>query len=219
MCRSDIVALRCLLDDRAESNFDCTGKSTLLNCLAQRQKGAVAGSVSLGGAILTTQLTRTATTYVPQEDSLIGALTVRETVDFAAKLSADLSPGDRAQRGDWLLKAFGLTNQADVLVGTPLQKGISGGQKRRLSVASQLINFPPVIFLDEPTSGLDSSSAHEVVSFLRAIAREKSLIVIASIHQPSTATFRLFDNVLLLSQGRTVYQGSVMCEDYFKRAG
>lgn len=106
-----------------------------------------------------------------------------------------------------LIDAFGLTMQRNTLIGTPLQKGLSGGQKRRVSVATQLITGPRILYLDEPTSGLDSTASYEVMSFIRDIARSNNLIVIASIHQPSTKTFDLFSKVMLLSQGKTCYYG------------
>ena len=76
---------------------------------------------------------------------------------------------------DQLLSAFGLRNQADTIVGTPIKKGISGGQKRRLSIASQLITSPKILFLDEPTSGLDSKSSFEVIRFLKGVALENKV--------------------------------------------
>jgi ABC-type multidrug transport system ATPase subunit len=132
---------------------------------------------------------------------------------------------DRKARIEASLAAFGLQGQAETLIGTPIRKGVSGGQKRRVSVASQLITSPKLLFLDEPTSGLDSAASYEVMSFIRNIAKrhkvcipyrftgswakQKQLLVVASIHQPSTATFELFDKLLLLSRGRTVYFGAV----------
>lgn len=104
----------------------------------------------------------------------MGSLTVTETMDFAAKLAlpSSVSTVDRRRRVETLISAFGLRDQANVLVGTPIRKGISGGQKRRLSIASQLITAPKVLFMDEPTSGLDSAASAEVMSFLRIIAKE-----------------------------------------------
>lgn len=95
------------------------------------------------------------------------------------------------------------------MVGTVTKKGLSGGQKRRLGVAKEVITGPRVVILDEPTSGLDGRGGWEVVKFLRGLARENNLIIVASIHQPSTATFDLFDKLLLLSEGKTHYFGSV----------
>lgn len=109
-----------------------------------------------------------------QEDALIGSLTVRETLFFAAKLALGphVSRHDRSHRVETLLSQFGLSDQANDLVGTPIKKGISDGQKRRLSVAAQLITAPKVLFLDEPTSGLDSAAAFEVVRHLKQMAQK-----------------------------------------------
>jgi energy-coupling factor transporter ATP-binding protein EcfA2 len=110
-------------------------------------------------------------------------------------------------RIDSILSSFGLASQASTIIGTPIRKGISGGQKRRVGVASQLITSPKILFLDEPTSGLDSAASWEVVNYLRDVARRHNLVVICSIHQPSTATFNLFDKLMLLSGGKTHYFG------------
>jgi ABC-type multidrug transport system ATPase subunit len=85
---------------------------------------------------------------------------------------SSVSKADRKARIESLLSAFGLQNQADTLIGTPIRKGVSGGQKRRVSVASQLMTSPKILFLDEPTSGLDSAASFEVMSFVRNIAKK-----------------------------------------------
>lgn len=83
-----------------------------------------------------------------------------------------MSKAERKSRIEGLLSAFGLQNQADTLIGTPIRKGVSGGQKRRVSVASQLITSPSILFLDEPTSGLDSAASYEVMNFVKDVARK-----------------------------------------------
>ncbi|KAH6624352.1 P-loop containing nucleoside triphosphate hydrolase protein [Chaetomium sp. MPI-SDFR-AT-0129] len=209
-----------------------SGKTTLLNHLATRHQTSASstssassqGTLLLNGQPLPSISTlRSITRFVEQEDSLVGALTVRETLAFTARLSTSSSSSssgasgsnkkeawrDRASRIEALIDAFGLRNQADALVGTPLRKGISGGQKRRLGVACQLVTAPRVLVLDEPTSGLDSVAGWEVIKFLGEVAKRERLIVIASIHQPSTATFNLFDKILLMSRGKTHYFGPV----------
>ncbi|KAL6720473.1 hypothetical protein ACLMJK_002396 [Lecanora helva] len=202
-----------------------SGKTTLLNVLARRgpsTKLTVSGEVTVNGESIGSQTFRSITSYVEQEDALIGSLTVRETLDFAARLAlpSAVARHERKRRIDQLLASFGLQNQANSIVGTPIRKGISGGQKRRLSIASQLITAPQILFLDEPTSGLDSTASYEVIKYLKSIVKEHRLIVIASIHQPSTSLFDLFDNLLLLSAGQTCYNGNLQSlRPYFERNG
>lgn len=120
-----------------------------------------------------TQRYRRLSAYVEQEDALIGSLTVRETLKFAARLSLPtVGKTECAERIDFLLAAFGLSDLSDSLIGTTTRKGVSGGQKRRVSVASQLVTGPRLLFLDEPTSGLDSAAAFEVVSLLKILAEK-----------------------------------------------
>ncbi|KAG7051846.1 ABC transporter [Colletotrichum scovillei] len=189
------------------------GKTTLLNVLAGRPTNAssVSGSVLVNGAKPSRSQFRQMSCFVEQEDALIGSLTVRETLLFTSRLSStsSLPASERLARIDGLLNAFGLNEQANTIIGTPIRKGISGGQKRRVGVASQLITSPKIMFLDEPTSGLDSAASFEVISYLKTVAKRSNLIVIASIHQPSTSTFNLFDKLLLLSAGKTHYFGPV----------
>lgn len=152
------------------------GKSTLLNKLADRlpSHSRHNGELYINGSLATPSRIRRISAYVEQQDALIGSLTVEETLHFALKLaiSSSASRIDRTTRVENILYAFGLSRQADTFVGTPVLKGISGGQKRRLSVAAQLITSPSVLFLDEPTSGLDSAAAFEVVNFLRRVATD-----------------------------------------------
>ncbi|EYE96840.1 putative ABC transporter [Aspergillus ruber CBS 135680] len=189
-----------------------SGKTTLLNVLARRaaHKNTTGNSYVNNTKIDDTTFNQLAS-YVEQEDALIGSLNVWETLQFAADLALphSVSKGQRKERIQMLLNAFGIQNQAKTLIGTPIRKGISGGQKRRVSVASQLMTCPKILFLDEPTSGLDSTASYEVISYVRELAKANNLIIIASIHQPSTSTFQLFDTLLLLSGGRTCYFGPI----------
>ena len=202
-----------------------SGKTTLLNLLARRhlRSSDRSGTVLTDGCELSNDSFQYLTSFVEQEDALIGSLTVRETLDFSLRLSpasSGLRHHQRASRVNALLRAFGLTDQADTLIGTPVRKGVSGGQKRRASVASQLITNPSILFLDEPTSGLDSAASYSVISHLRDYAKTHNTLVIASIHQPATSTFHLFDKLLLLSQGQTCFFGRVeQVSDYFASIG
>lgn len=220
------------------------GKTTLLNILAQRgapPNSHVTGNVRTNSFDVTPKNISAFSCYVEQEDALIGSLTVRETVDFACKLSdlqnyksdsdpnasndeekqaRSMSNSCRSERVMEVLTYLGLQDQADVRVGTPLQKGLSGGQKRRLSVAVQIVSRPSVLFLDEPTSGLDSTAAYAVVKAIKETALQLNMMVIISIHQPSTATFNLFDKALFLSKGQTIYNGGLnSLVPYFEKIG
>ncbi|KAL2680953.1 hypothetical protein Neosp_008556 [[Neocosmospora] mangrovei] len=200
------------------------GKTTLLNVLARRPTNAsdVEAEVLVNGSRLSRAAFREVSCFVEQEDALIGSLTVRETLEFSSRLAStsSLPKRERLMRIDSLLESFGLVGQANTLIGTPIRKGISGGQKRRVGVASQLITSPKLLFLDEPTSGLDSAASCEVVRYLRAVAKRNNLVVVCSIHQPSTSTFNLFDKLLLLSGGKTHYFGPVAdVATYYAEAG
>jgi ABC-type multidrug transport system ATPase subunit/ABC-type multidrug transport system permease subunit len=202
-----------------------SGKTTLLNAIAHRKAAAGAtttGDIMANGQKLNLQKLRQLSSYVEQEDALIGSLTVRETMNFAAGLAlpSNVSRKERLQRIDDLIASFGLQEQAHTIVGTPIKKGLSGGQKKRLGVASRLVTDPKILFLDEPTSGLDSTLSFEVINFIRSIAKRNKLIVIASIHQPSTSTFKLFDKLALLSKGKMCYFGPLPeASQYFDKIG
>ncbi|KAJ5896564.1 uncharacterized protein N7473_005963 [Penicillium subrubescens] len=182
-----------------------SGKTTLLNALAHRVAAAGAittGDISANGQKLTLQLVRDLSGYVEQGDALIGSLT------------------EAFRRVDDLINSFGLGSQANTIVGTPIKKGLSGGQKKRLGVSSRLVTNPKIIFLDEPTSGLDSALSLEVCSCIKSSGRRNNLVMIASTHQPSSTTFQQFDKLCLLSGGKTCYFGSVAeAAAYFGRIG
>lgn len=157
-----------------------SGKSTLLNVLAHRHSvlGAdIKANIYINGTPANPKTFRRISAYVEQEDALVGSLTVRETLNFAARLSlpSDITKLERISRIEALITAFGLQGQANTLIGTAIRKGISGGQKRRVSVAAQLITSPKLLFLDEPTSGLDSAASFEVISFVKDIAKKHNV--------------------------------------------
>jgi ABC-type multidrug transport system ATPase subunit len=201
------------------------GKTTLLNVLAHRKASAnakVSATMLINNEKPSLSDFQRFSTYVECEDALIGSLTVRETLYFAARLSLSgtVSEAERIRRIKHLLQSFGLVNQANTIIGTLVKKGISTGQKRRTSVAAQLISAPKILFLDEPTSGLDSEASFNVMSFIKDVVKANKLIVIASIHQPSTTTFELFDKLLLLSGGKTCFFGDTKeAKPYFDSIG
>ncbi|KSA01498.1 uncharacterized protein AC631_02719 [Debaryomyces fabryi] len=196
-----------------------SGKTTLLNRLSNRsnpKSSRHTGDILINNEVATLADLKEVSNYVEQEDSLVGSLTVKETVEFSAKF-ANIPKRHRGDLVNEIISLLGLENQKNLKIGTPLQKGISGGQKRRTSIASQVLGKPQILFLDEPTSGLDSVASREVINTLKKIAISEGIIVIASIHQPSTFTFQLFDKVMFLSKGMPIYNGRVSeIPDYFK---
>jgi ABC-type multidrug transport system ATPase subunit len=148
--------------------------------------------------------------FVEQDDQHYGVLTVRETIGYASRLTnTSASRAETRRRVDDIIHALGLQSCAGLKIGTPIQRGISGGQKRRVTVGTGLVTYPRVLFLDEPTSGLDSASAREVVASIRRIAQAEGIIVIATIHSPSVDTLQLFDQMMVLAKGRTAFRGTM----------
>lgn len=143
-----------------------------------------------------------------QEDVLMGTLTVRETITYSAylRLPNTLSNDQVKDIVKGTIMEMGLEDCADRLIGNWHLRGISGGEKKRLSIALEILVRPRLLFLDEPTSGLDSASAFFVVQALKSVARDGRTVV-SSIHQPSSEVFALFDDLFLLSGGETVYFG------------
>ena len=148
--------------------------------------------------------------YVPQhEQGLMPSLTVRETLQFAAqlRLPAAMTMEEKQRRADKVMAELGLSDCADVRVGDASNKGISGGERRRVSIAIQLLNNPNVLILDEPTSGLDVFTASAILAVLRGRA-ERGQTVITTVHQASRHDFDRFDNVVLMARGgRLCYTG------------
>lgn len=146
-----------------------------------------------------------------QDDLMLSNLTVRETVEFAANLKTPRSELHRIQTMvDQVLDDLGLTSVQHSLIGQSMGgpgRGISGGERKRVSVAQELVTRPPLIFLDEPTSGLDSSAALELMKILKDLCLKGGHSIVTVIHQPRTTIFDLVDDLLLLSRGEEVYSG------------
>ncbi|KAA8534292.1 hypothetical protein F0562_031809 [Nyssa sinensis] len=187
-----------------------SGKSTLIDALANRiAKGSLKGSVTLNGEPLESRLLKVISAYVMQDDLLFPMLTVEETLMFAAefRLPRTLSKSKKKIRVQALIDQLGLRNAAKTVIGDEGHRGVSGGERRRVSIGIDIIHDPIILFLDEPTSGLDSTSAFMVVKVLQRIAQSGS-IVIMSVHQPSYRILGLLDRLIFLSRGQTVYSGS-----------
>ncbi|KAL8547851.1 hypothetical protein ACS0TY_007247 [Phlomoides rotata] len=198
-----------------------SGKSTLLDALAARlpPNAFLSGTILLNGR--KANLSFGTAAYVTQDESLIGTLTVRETISYSAQLRLPdkMTCTERRALVESTIVEMGLQDCADTVIGNWHLRGISGGERRRVSIALEILMTPVLLFLDEPTSGLDSASAFFVTQTLRGLSRA-GRTVIASIHQPSSEVFELFDRLYLLSAGKTVYFGQAsQAIEFFADAG
>ncbi|TFK50026.1 P-loop containing nucleoside triphosphate hydrolase protein [Heliocybe sulcata] len=199
-----------------------SGKTTLLNALAHRtgRLKTVAGTVSFRPVSLNNDRSERLSGlplpkkvggvigFVRQDDFLLPCLTVRETLRFAAylRLPASIDSSAREAIVERTILELGLKDAADTVVGGPLRKGISGGERRRLSIGCVLVTLPSVLVLDEPTTGLDTTAAYHLLSLLSSLARRGRTVII-SIHQPRSDAYLLFDRICLLARGSVVYSG------------
>ncbi|KAJ9466210.1 Protein white [Diplonema papillatum] len=185
------------------------GKTTLLNLLANRIK-PTSGSILVNGNDYKSIPMKRRLGYVMQHDKLLDTATVRESLAFAAKLQLPhLTAEEQAERVDMIIQELGLRGVENSIVGGGMgagMRGISGGERKRVAIGLVLIPDPDILLLDEPSTGLDSFTAEAVVDTLKDLAAA-GRTVICTIHQPSSDTFKKFDNLVLLSAGRVIYNG------------
>ncbi|KAG7511910.1 ATP-binding cassette sub-family G member 8 [Solea senegalensis] len=187
------------------------GKTSLLDIITCRDEGGImtSGQILINGKPSTKQLAKKSIAHVRQDDRLLPHLTVRETLAFVAKLRLPtyFTQAQRDQRVDDVIAELRLRQCANTRVGNDYVRGVSGGERRRVSIAVQLLWNPGILILDEPTSGLDSFTAHNLVITLSRLARGNRLVLL-SVHQPRSDIFQLFDLVVLMSSGSAVYCGA-----------
>lgn len=196
-----------------------TGKTTLLSLLNGSLKPQE-GSITINGHDISEPKAKDLIGFVPQDDLLIEELTVYQNLWFTAKLCFEgMSDEAIDRRVMKTLKDLGLDAAKDLKVGSAINKYISGGQRKRLNIALELIREPAVLFLDEPTSGLSSSDTEKVINLLKEQTLKGKLIVV-NIHQPSSDVYKLFDRLWLLDKGGyPVFDGNpIDAITYFKEA-
>ncbi|PGH21586.1 hypothetical protein AJ80_03146 [Polytolypa hystricis UAMH7299] len=193
-----------------------SGKTSLLCSIARRLHGSLgtkyrlSGNMFYNGAVPSEGVIRSVSSFVTQDDdALMPSLTVRESLQFAAglRLPSWMSKAEKNQRAEEILLKMGLKDCANNLIGSDLVKGISGGEKRRVTIAIQILTDPKVLLLDEPTSGLDAFTATSIIDVLNGLAAEGRTLIL-TIHQSRSDLFHYFDNILLLARGgHPVYAG------------
>ncbi|KAJ1653518.1 hypothetical protein IWQ61_006374 [Dispira simplex] len=187
------------------------GKSTLLNSLAGRVKtGKLSGTILFNNQKRDPPQFKKQAAYVEQDDLLYPQLTVRETIQYAATLklpSKTHSAENKRKRVEDVIASLRLVNAANTYIGDAMIRGVSGGERKRASIGTELVTNPQFMFLDEATSGLDSNSAMHVCEVVRDICRQRQIGILMTIHQPSAKLLDLFDKIILLCKGQTVYYG------------
>ncbi|KAF1963513.1 ABC transporter-like protein [Byssothecium circinans] len=193
-----------------------SGKTTLLNSMAGRLRDDITtrykkyGTMTFNGLVPSEDVVHAICSFVTQDDdALLASLTVRETLRYAAglRLPKWMSKEQKVQKAEETLLKMGLKDCADNLIGNDLIKGISGGEKRRVTIAVQILTEPRILLLDEPLSGLDAFTALSIMDVLRGLANEGRTLVV-TIHQPRSDLFSHFGNMLLLARGgHPVYAG------------
>ncbi|KAK7736685.1 hypothetical protein SLS53_006893 [Cytospora paraplurivora] len=198
-----------------------SGKTTLLNTISSR---IASSRLSQSGNVLFNSqpgIENIRSAYVTQTDILLPTLTARETLQYSAdlRLPPPSTAADRMRVVEEVIMELGLKEAAGTRVGSSIHRGLSGGEKRRVSLGVQMLANPSVLFLDEPTTGLDASSAFQLVRTLKNLAA-KGRTVVVTIHQPRSEIWGLFDNLILLSRGSPVFSGPMCdCLPWFEELG
>ncbi|XP_015909553.1 ATP-binding cassette subfamily G member 4 isoform X2 [Parasteatoda tepidariorum] len=179
------------------------GKSSLLNVLSGFTRQKVSGQILVNGVERDMRIYRKLSCYIMQDDHVLPHLTVRESIYLAAclKVPSSVSKKDKQKLVEETMESLGLIERQHNKASQ-----LSGGQRKRLCIAQELVSNPPLIFLDEPTSGLDSSSCLQCIELLKSLAQEGRTIV-CTIHQPSARVFEIFDRLYMLASGQCIYRG------------
>ncbi|XP_039594120.1 ATP-binding cassette sub-family G member 5 isoform X2 [Polypterus senegalus] len=186
-----------------------SGKTTLLDAISGRigNAGNLLGDVYVNGQKLKREHFQDCFSYVLQSDNLLCYLTVQETLTYTARLALQKHSVESIRKKvDSVMAELSLSHVAGTVIGGRVFSGISGGERRRVSIAAQLLQDPKLILLDEPTTGLDSMTANQIVVLLSELA-QKDRIVIVSIHQPRSELFRVFNQIAIMSCGELVFCG------------
>ncbi|KAJ0097097.1 hypothetical protein Patl1_27977 [Pistacia atlantica] len=184
------------------------GKSSLLEILAGKLTPH-SGSILVNDNPIDKPLFKKISGYVTQKDTLFPLLTVEETLMFSAKLRLRLPEAELRSRVKSLIQELGLGPVATARVGDDRVRGISGGERRRVSIGVDVIHDPRVLILDEPTSGLDSTSALQIIDMLKVMAETRGRTIILSIHQPGFRIVKMFNSILMLANGSVLHHGTV----------
>ena len=201
-----------------------SGKSLLMQALCGRiHELDISGEVIIDSLPINPKHSSASIAYVPQDEVLIGELTARETFRYVALMKLQKPKENIFEHVESIISDLGLSHVADGFIGTPFVRGLSGGEKKRVSIGAELVGSPSILLLDEPTSGLDASIAYGVLRSIREMTQRKttkSLSVMVSIHQPNNRILELFEHIMLLHGGRMTFFGTLsQCTSFFSDLG
>ena len=188
-----------------------SGKTSLLNILSGRiSTGQVYGDIRVNNQKRSTYW-KNIVSCVEKDDHMYSRLTVKEVVMFTAQMRSvqGVTEEEKIEKVNNLLRVFGLDHIQNSRLGDFEKRGISGGERKRVSICGELVASPRILFMDEPTTGLDSSNAQTVCECLREVAQRDRISMLITIHQPKHNLLRLFNSIILLTEGRVIFSGSV----------
>ena len=202
-----------------------SGKTTLLSALASRIKAPAKvnsiNSISYNGHSWNRSLKRLIG-YVEQDDVVMAELTVRQSLTYAARLRlAGTDIEGKKVRVEEVINVLGLSKCADTKIGSAMVRGVSGGERKRVCIATELLAAPRLLICDEPSTGLDSETALNLVKALKKLAKADGITVVVSIHQPNSQVYGLFDRLLFLHKGHAVFNGEAQKDslEHFEALG
>jgi len=185
------------------------GKTSLLNSIAgEVTSGELSGHIYVNGNEANGSIVKKCSGFVQQDDVVLDTMTVEEAIIMSARLRLprELSDSEKMQKAQETIDVLGIRKCAKSIIGSATAKGISGGERKRVCMAMELVTDPSVLFLDEPTSGLDTFTAFSVVKLLKDLAAS-GRTVIATLHQPSSEIFHLIDDLVIMAEGKCMYMG------------
>lgn len=190
-----------------------SGKTTLLSLMAGLSgtipsKSKTTGDILMNGSIVDSEKIRKIVGFVFQEDVILETMTVEEAINLSIRLRVgDMTDMQIRALLDRMISVSQLDKARKVKIGSPLKKGISGGERKRTAIAMELVSNPSVLLLDEPTSGLDTYTAYRIIALLKRLAHQHGRTVVATLHQPSSEIFHMIDDLFVLNDGEIVYGG------------
>ena len=186
-----------------------SGKTSLLNFITNRvefgSNSKHSGSLYINSEEISFEDIPNYSAYVMQDDVLFDILTPYESIWYSCKLRKIVEDDKIEECVQGMINDLQLTGCKDTFIGSHMMKGVSGGERKRTSIGIEMISNPEILFLDEPTSGLDSQTSYQIISLLKRIAKEKNILVVCTIHQPSSNIFNMFDKLLIVEKGNMIY--------------